>query len=100
MKLPLQSIYYLNLSMNEIDYEGCDKLANLVPLLPHLECLCISQNNITPGGHINLLNAIGKLSHLMLSSPSEEECHLLTSLTNFQYLIYNLIIYNILYIMK
>ena len=86
MKLPLQSLHYLNLSMNEIDNDGCDKLANLVPLLPHLQCLNISLNSITPDGHINLLNTIGKLSlfELTLSSPSENECHLLMSLENLQ----------------
>ena len=91
MKLPLQSLKYLNLSMNRLDNEGCDKIANLVPLLPHLNCLKISDNNITPGAHMNLLNAISKLSHFELSSPSKEECHFLMSLTNLESLcIYDL----------
>ena len=89
MKLPIQSLKHLNLLMNELDNEGCDKLANLVPLLPHLQFLNISLNSIRPGGHMNLLNAIGKLSHfeLTLSSPSIEECCLLMSLKNLQKLI-------------
>ena len=93
MKLPLQCLHYLNLSMNRLDNKGCDKLANLVPLLPHLHYLNISDNRITPGVHMNLLNAIGKVSdfELTLSSPSKKECHFLMSLTNLESLcIYDL----------
>ena len=86
MKLPLQSLQYLNLSRNKLDDRGCDQLAKLVPSLSHLETLRLSYNNITPSGHINLLKAISKISlfKLTLSSPSEEECHLLMSLPNLQ----------------
>ena len=92
-KLPLQSLKYMNLLRNRLDNEGCDKLANFVPLLPHLNCLNISIILITPGGHMNLLNAIGKLPHfeLLLSSPSKKECYFLMSLTNLESLgIYDL----------
>ena len=86
MKLPLQSLLYLNLSMNKLDNVGCDKLAMLVPSLSCLKSLCVSQNIITPGGHMRLLNAISNFSNfdLSLSSPSEEECHMLMSFENLQ----------------
>ena len=89
LQLPLHSLQYLNISNNELKNEDCDKLAKFVPSLPHLESLNICDNySITSGGHMNLLKAIGKLSHfeLALSSPSKEECQLLISLTNLQIL--------------
>ena len=81
VKLRIKSLQSLNLSDNKFNNEGCDKLTKLVPSLSHLESLRML---ITPGGHINLLEHVGKLSNfkLTLSSPSEEECQLLMSLTN------------------
>ena len=92
-KLPLCCLQYLKLTGNMLENEGCNKVANFVSLLSHLQCLDIARNNITPGVHINLLNAIGKFSHfrLTLSSPSETECHLLMSLKNLK----NLIIFDL-----
>ena len=84
VKLRIKSLQSLNLSDNKFNNECCDKLAKLGPSLSHLEFLRMHNNSITPGGHINLLELVGKLSNfkLTLSSPSEEECQLLMSLTN------------------
>ena len=83
-----QSFTYLNLSHSYLGNEGCDKLAEFIPFLPRLNTLEIHFNNITSGGHINLLKAVSSLPNfsLTLSSPSEEEYQLLASLKNLSHL--------------
>ena len=83
-----QSFTYLNLSHSNLGNEGCDKLAEFIPLLSQLNSLKIHESKITSGGHINLLKAVVSLPDfsLKLSSPSEEEYQLLASLKNLRVL--------------
>ena len=83
-----QYFTYINLSHSSLGNEGCDKLAEFIPLLPQLNSLKIHKSNINSGGHINLLKALANLPDfsLKLSSPSEEEYQLLTSLKNLRVL--------------
>ena len=83
-----QSLTYLDLSHCNLGNEGCDKLADFIPLLSQLNSLKIQYNNITSGGHINLLKAVVSLPDfsLKLSSPNEEEYQLLASLKNLRVL--------------
>ena len=84
-----QSFTYLNLSHSNLGNEGCDKLAEFIPLLPRLNSLKIHKSKITSGGHINLLKAVANLPDfsLKLSSPNEEEYQFLASLKNLRILI-------------
>ena len=83
-----QSFTYFNLSHSNLGNEGCDKLAEFIPILPQLNSLKIHKSKITSCGHINLLKAIANLPDfsLKLSSPSEEEYQLLASLKNLRVL--------------
>ena len=82
-----QSFTYLNLSHSNLGNEGCDKLAEFIPVLPQMNSLVIHVNNITSGGHINLLKAVVSLPDfsLKLSSPSEEEYQILATPEKPQY---------------
>ena len=53
-----QSFTYLNLSHSNLGNEGCDKLAEFIPLLSQLNSLKIHESKITSGGHINLIKAV------------------------------------------
>ena len=83
-----QSLTYLDLSHCNLGNEGCDKLAEFIPILSQLNSLKIHDSNITSGGHINLIKAVVNLPDfsLKLSSPSEEEYQLLASLKNLKVL--------------
>ena len=83
-----QCFTYLNLSHSSLGNEGCDKLAEFIPLLPQLNSLKIHKSEINSGGHINLLKAVANLPDfsLKLSSPIEEEYQLLASLKNLRVL--------------
>ena len=83
-----QYFTYLNVSHSNLGNEGCDKLAEFIPLLPQLNFLEIHKSNITSGGHVNLLKAVVSLPDfsLKLSSPSEEEYQMLASFKNLKFL--------------
>ena len=83
-----QSFTYFTLSHCNLGNEGCDKLAEFIPVLPQLNSLKIHYSKITSGGHIKLLKAVANLPDfsLKLSSPSEEEYRLLASLKNLKVL--------------
>ena len=89
LKFPKQlmnNLQTLNLSYNKLDAESCVALAHLIPHMPHLKKLKLSNNpNISQGGAVPLMTSLtahGSLEMLLLEEThiGVEDCRALSEL--------------------